>query len=88
MTKPVKNQEEDKNKIAAYMNLIPEPTPTRFLGKMQKVREDRKKSEDKSKSSSRRSSIFPVKETIAEQAEADNKSIDSVETEKGNFLQC
>ena len=44
VTKAVQG-EDDTNKMAAYMNLIPAPTPTRFVGKMQKVREERKKSE-------------------------------------------
>ena len=60
----------DAKSLSAYMNLIPAPTPTRFVGKMQKVREDKKKSES-SLSSSRRGSVFPVGETIEEAVEVD-----------------
>ena len=66
--KPEQNVESGDGKMSAYMHLIPAPTPTRFVGKMAKVREDKKKME--TKPSSRRSSIFPVKETIEESAEA------------------
>ena len=56
----------------SFMNLLPAPTPTRFVGKMhKKMIEERKKSEtnllnNKSKPSSRRSSTSPSTETIKE----------------------
>merc|ERR1719232_2010756 len=42
-----KGEEDGKDKIANYLNLIPAPTPTRFVGKMHKVREDKKKLDDR-----------------------------------------
>lgn len=77
----VETEADESNKMAAYMNLIPAPTPTRFVGKIQqKVREERKKSD----SSSRRSSVFPVKETIEESAEteAGNNKVDGEDTKE------
>ena len=61
------NPESVDGKMSAYMHLIPAPTPTRFVGKMSKVRENKKKTE--TKPSSRRSSIFPVNDTIEETVE-------------------
>ena len=70
VTKVKSKDEGSDGKLANYLNLIPAPTPTRFVGKMAKVKEDKKKKEGKSKPSSRRSSIFPSTETIQEVAEA------------------
>ena len=61
------NPRAGEGKISAYMHLIPAPTPTRFVGKMAKVRENKKKAE--LKPSSRRSSIFPVNNIIEETVE-------------------
>ena len=61
------NPKAGEGKISAYMHLIPAPTPTRFVGKMAKVRENKKKAE--LKPSSRRSSIFPVNDIIEETVE-------------------
>ena len=70
MTKAGKSEDNPEavdGKMSAYMHLIPAPTPTRFVGKMSKVRENKKKTE--TKPSSRRSSIFPVNDTIEETVE-------------------
>ena len=63
--KSMDNPEAVDGKMSAYMHLIPAPTPTRFVGKMAKV--SKKKTEPKP--SSRRSSIFPVNDTIKETVE-------------------
>ena len=71
MTKAGKNEdnsESGENKLSAFMHLIPAPTTTRFVGKMAKVRENKKKTE--TGPSPRRSSIFPVKDVIEEAVEA------------------
>ena len=71
MTKAGKNEDNSEfgeGKMSAYMHLIPAPTPTRFVGKMAKVRENKKKTE--TGPLSRRSSIFPVNDVIEEAVEA------------------
>lgn len=70
VTKAGKSEDNPKageGKMSAYMHLIPAPTPTRFVGKMAKVRENKKKAE--LKPTSRRSSIFPVNDIIEETVE-------------------
>ena len=69
---PTPSPRGPQEKLMSFMNLLPAPTPTRFVGKMhKKMIEERKKSEtnllnNKSKPSSRRSSISPTTETIKE----------------------
>ena len=72
---PTPSPRDAQEKLMSFMNLLPAPTPTRFVGKMhKKMIEERKKSEtnllDKSKPSSRRSSISPSTETIQEMKES------------------
>lgn len=73
---PTPSPRDAQEKLMSFMNLLPAPTPTRFVGKMhKKMIEERKKSEinllnNKSKPSSRRSSISPSTETIQELKES------------------
>ena len=72
---PTPSPRDAQEKLMSFMNLLPAPTPTRFVGKMhKKMIEERKKSEinllSKSKPSSRRSSISPSTETIQELKES------------------
>lgn len=74
---PTPSPRDAQEKLMSFMNLLPAPTPTRFVGKMhKKMIEERKKSEinllkdNKSKPSSRRSSISPSTETIQEMKES------------------
>ena len=65
------------NRAMAFMNLLPAPTPTRFIGMMHKVKQDidKKKPEasgSRSKPSSRRSSIVPTTKTIDEDNEGES----------------
>ena len=72
---PTPSPRESEEKITAFMNLIPAPTPTRFIGKMHKWKADREKKETEgniSKPSSRRSSISPSTETIIEARETES----------------
>ena len=72
---PIPCPRESEERITAFMNLLPAPTPTRFIGKMHKLKadSDKKKSEGNlSKASSRRSSISPSTETIQEARETDS----------------
>ena len=62
--KSKENCKADEGKIDAFMHLIPAPTPTRFVGKMSKVRENKKKMD--TLPLSRKSSILPVNDTIEE----------------------
>ena len=67
---PTPSPRDAQERMLSLMNLLPAPTPTRFVGKMhKKMLEERKKSETnllKSKPSSRRSSISPSTEMIKE----------------------
>lgn len=72
---PTPSPRDAQEKMLSLMNLLPAPTPTRFVGKMhKKMIEERKKSEinllNKSKPSSRRSSISPSTEMIKEVKES------------------
>ena len=74
---PTPSPRAPEEKILSLLNLLPAPTPTRFVGKMhKKMIEERKKSEtnllNKSKPSSRRSSIAPSVETVQETKEVDS----------------
>ena len=65
------------SRATAFMNLLPAPTPTRFIGMMHKVKQDidKKKPEasgSRSKPSSRRSSIVPTTKTIDEDNEGES----------------
>ena len=65
------------SRATAFMNLLPAPTPTRFIGMMHKVKQeiDKKKPEaggSRSKPSSRRSSIVPTQKTIDEDNEGES----------------
>ena len=76
---PTPSPRAPEEKILSLLNLLPAPTPTRFVGKMhKKMIEERKKSEinllNKSKPSSRRSSIAPSVETVQETQEVDSAS--------------
>ena len=76
---PTPSPRAPEEKILSLLNLLPAPTPTRFVGKMhKKMIEERKKSEtnllNKSKPSSRRSSIAPSVETVQETQEVDSTS--------------
>ena len=72
--KPVSPAPNKENKMDAFINLLPAPTPTRFVGKMHKLKGDsqRKKleaSKSRPKTASRRSSVAPSTETIKEMKE-------------------
>ena len=74
---PTPSPRAPEEKILSLLNLLPAPTPTRFVGKMhKKMIEERKKSEtnllNKSKPSSRRSSIAPSVETVQETQEVES----------------
>ena len=67
------------SRATAFMNLLPAPTPTRFIGMMHKVKQDidKKKPEaggSRSKPSSRRSSIVPTTKTIDEDNEVESNA--------------
>ena len=72
---PTPSPRDPEEKMLSLLNLLPAPTPTRFVGKMhKKMIEERKKSETNllKGSGSRRSSISPSTETIKESKETES----------------